>query len=51
LPDAVAEAVHAHLLPTRPQLRATVRAELEGVDLVDDLLRDRRHAAEQEDDG
>ena len=37
------------VLLTREQLLSRVRAELEGLDLVADLLADRRHAAEQED--
>jgi hypothetical protein len=34
---------------TRAQLRLRVRDELAGLDLVDELLRDRRRAAELED--
>lgn len=37
------------VLLTREQLLSRVRAELEGLDLVADLLADRRIAAEQED--
>jgi len=37
------------VLLTREQLRARVRLELEGLDLVAELLADRRRAAEQED--
>jgi AbrB family looped-hinge helix DNA binding protein len=37
------------VLLTRSQLRERVRAELAGLDLVADLLADRRLAAEQED--
>ncbi len=37
------------VLMTRDQLRARVRAELEGLDLVGELLAERRAAAEQED--
>jgi AbrB family looped-hinge helix DNA binding protein len=37
------------VLLTRPQLRARVRVELEGLDLVGDLLADRRRAAAEED--
>lgn len=38
------------VLLTREQLRARVRDELSGLDLVADLLDSRRHAAAQEDD-
>ena len=37
------------VLLTREQLLARVRGELEGVDLVAELLAERRQAAEQED--
>ena len=37
------------VLLTREQLRARVRADLAGVDLVEELLADRRRAANQED--
>ncbi|MGC1513758.1 MAG: AbrB/MazE/SpoVT family DNA-binding domain-containing protein [Acidimicrobiales bacterium] len=37
------------VLLTREQLRARVRSELQGLDLVGDLLAERRAAAEQED--
>lgn len=37
------------VLMTREQLRARVRSELEGIDLVTELLADRRQAAERED--
>ncbi|MCY3960351.1 MAG: AbrB/MazE/SpoVT family DNA-binding domain-containing protein [bacterium] len=37
------------VLLTREQLLARVREELEGVDLVDELLAERRRAAEHED--
>jgi AbrB family looped-hinge helix DNA binding protein len=37
------------VLLTREQLRARVRDELAGLDLVAELLADRRRAAEQED--
>ncbi len=37
------------VLLTREQLRSRVRDELEGLDLVADLLADRRSASEQED--
>jgi AbrB family looped-hinge helix DNA binding protein len=37
------------VLMTRAQLRARVRDELAGLDLIDELLRDRRDAAEAED--
>ncbi len=37
------------ILMTRAQLRARVRDELDGLDLVDELLRDRRDAAAAED--
>ena len=39
------------VLLTRHQLRARVRGELGGLDLVEGLLADRRRAAEQEDAG
>jgi AbrB family looped-hinge helix DNA binding protein len=39
------------VLLTRAQLRDLVRADLAGVDLVDDLLADRRAAAAREDAG
>ncbi len=38
------------VLLTREQLRARVRAELEGLDLVADLLADRRRGAAWEDE-
>lgn len=38
------------VLLTRDQLRARVREELAGLDLVGQLLSERRRAAEQEDD-
>lgn len=37
------------VLMTRDQLRARVRAELAGLDLVGELLADRRRAADDED--
>ncbi len=37
------------VLMTRAQLRARVRDELAGLDLIGELLRDRRDAAEAED--
>lgn len=37
------------VLMTREQLRARVRSELEGLDLVGELLAERRAAADQED--
>ncbi|MGK2958953.1 MAG: AbrB/MazE/SpoVT family DNA-binding domain-containing protein [Acidimicrobiales bacterium] len=37
------------VLLTREQLRARVRSELEGLDLVSELLAERREAAKQED--
>lgn len=37
------------VLLTRAQLRARVRDELEGLDLVGELLTDRRRAADEED--
>ena len=37
------------VLLTRDQLKARVRGELEGADLVTELLADRRHAAAEED--
>lgn len=39
------------VLLTREQLRARIRSELEGLDLVTELLAERRVAAEQEDAG
>jgi AbrB family looped-hinge helix DNA binding protein len=39
------------VLLTRDQLRARVRDELTGLDLVGDLLDGRRRAAQREDDG
>ena len=39
------------VLMTRQQLRSRVREELAGVDLVAELLADRRRAAEREDVG
>jgi len=38
------------VLMTRAQLRLRVRDELAGLDLVDELLRDRRNHARAEDD-
>lgn len=37
------------VLLTREQLRARVREELDGLDLVGDLLAERRHAADRDD--
>lgn len=37
------------VLMTRAQLRARVRGELEGLDLVNELIAERRRAAERED--
>jgi AbrB family looped-hinge helix DNA binding protein len=39
------------VLLTRDQLRTRVRSELDGLDLVADLLADRRRAADREDAG
>jgi AbrB family looped-hinge helix DNA binding protein len=39
------------VLLTREQLRARVREELAGLDLVTELLADRRRASEREDEG
>lgn len=39
------------VLLTRAQLRARVRDELSGLDLVGDLIEERRRAAQEEDDG
>lgn len=39
------------VLLTREQLRERVRSELAGLDLVDELLADRRRAAAEEDAG
>jgi AbrB family looped-hinge helix DNA binding protein len=39
------------VLLTRAQLRARVRDELSGLDLVGDLIEERRRAAREEDDG
>jgi hypothetical protein len=39
------------VLLTREQLRARVRDELSGLDLVSDLIAERRHAAQDEDRG
>jgi AbrB family looped-hinge helix DNA binding protein len=39
------------VLMTREQLRARVRDELAGLDLVDQLLADRRAASAREDEG
>jgi AbrB family looped-hinge helix DNA binding protein len=43
------ETVHGVVLLTREQLRDLVRADLEGLDLVGELLADRRRAAAEED--
>jgi AbrB family looped-hinge helix DNA binding protein len=43
------ETPHGLVLLTREQLRSRVRTELASLNLVDDLLEDRRRAAAQED--
>jgi len=43
------ETPHGLVLLTREQLRARVRKELEGLDLVTELLAERRRASERED--
>ena len=43
------ESPQGFALMTREQLRARVRADLEGLDLVEDLIADRRRAAVRED--
>ena len=49
-PLVLLEAPDGLVLLTREQLRTRVRSELEGLDLVTDLLADRRRAADREDD-
>lgn len=48
-PLVLLETPNGLVLLTRSQLRDRVRAELDGLDLVGDLLTDRRRASEQED--
>ncbi len=48
-PLVLLEAPDGLVLLTREQLRSRVRSELEGLDLVGELLADRRVAAEHED--
>ena len=48
-PLVLLESADGLVLLTRGQLRARVHCELQGLDLVGDLLADRRRAAEQED--
>lgn len=48
-PLTLLESTEGLVLLTREQLLKRVRAELEGATLVDDLLRERRAAAELED--
>ena len=48
-PLVLLESSDGLVLLTREQLRARVRSELHGLDLVGDLLADRRQAAERED--
>lgn len=48
-PLVLLETPNGLVLLTRPQLRARVRTELDGLDLVTDLLADRRRAAARED--
>ena len=43
------ETPHGRVLLTREQLRDRVRADLADLDLVDELLADRRSAASRED--
>jgi AbrB family looped-hinge helix DNA binding protein len=49
-PLVLLEAPDGLVLLTREQLRARVRSELQNLDLVADLLADRRRAADREDD-
>mgnify|MGYP001822251665 FL=1 len=49
MPLVLLETSGGLVLLTREQLRARVRDELEGLDLVGELLADRRRAAEEED--
>lgn len=48
-PLTLLETEHGVVMLTRPQLRELVRADLAGVDLVEELLRERRAAAAAED--
>ncbi|MDE0231703.1 MAG: AbrB/MazE/SpoVT family DNA-binding domain-containing protein [bacterium] len=48
-PLVLLETAGGLVLMTRQQLRSRVREELAGVDLVAELLADRRRAAERED--
>jgi AbrB family looped-hinge helix DNA binding protein len=48
-PLILLESPHGLVLLTREQLRARVRSELDGLDLVSELLTERRRAAERED--
>lgn len=50
-PLVLLETAGGLVLMTRQQLRSRVREELTGVDLVAELLADRRRAAEREDAG
>ena len=50
-PLVLLESSDGLVLLTRSQLRARVRDELHGLDLVAELLADRRRAAEREDAG
>ena len=50
-PLVLLESSDGLVLLTRDQLRARVRGELGGLDLVAELLADRRRAAEREDAG
>lgn len=49
-PLVLLEAAGGLVLLTRQQLRARVRGELAGVDLVDELLAERRSASKVEDE-
>ncbi len=48
-PLILLETPHGLVLLTREQLRVRVRSELDGLDLVSELLAERRRAAERED--
>ena len=50
-PLVLLETPEGMVLMTRRQLRSRVREELTGLDLVTELLADRRRAAEREDVG
>lgn len=50
-PLVVVESSDGLILLTREQLRARIRDELSGVDLVEQLLADRRRASIREDAG